>query len=104
MAHIRQAATKAKDSLPQDKKAHPITVQLSRRSGRVASVTLWSSVVKGVGAGSTETPMTQLKGLSARYMRLMGKCNNSATRLWTDEDVETRLHTTPRATNHWTIA
>ena len=47
VAHIRQPATKAKDSLPQDKKAHP-------RSGRVTSGTLWSSVVKGVGAGSTE--------------------------------------------------
>ena len=54
VAHIRQPATKAKDSLPQDKKAHPITVQLSRRSGRVASGTLWSSVVKGMGAGSTK--------------------------------------------------
>ena len=54
MAHIREPATKAKDSLPQDKKAHPITVQLSRRSGRVTSGTLWSSVAKGAGAGSTE--------------------------------------------------
>ena len=34
VAHIRQPATKAKDSFPQDKKAHPITVQLSRRTGR----------------------------------------------------------------------
>ena len=48
--------------------------------------------------------MTQLNGLSARYMRLMGKCNNSATRLWTDEDVEIGLHTTKTATNHSTIA
>ena len=47
VAHIRQPATKAKDSLPQDKKAHP-------RRGRVTSRTLWSSVEKGVGAGSTE--------------------------------------------------
>ena len=47
--------------------------------------------------------MTQLKELSARYMRLMGKCSNSATRLWTDEDVETGLHTTQTATNHSTI-
>ena len=54
VAHIRQPATKAKDSLPQDKKAHPITVQLSRRSGRVTPGTLSSSVVEGVGAGSTE--------------------------------------------------
>ena len=37
-------------------------------------------------------------------MRLMGKRNNSATRLWTDEDVETRFHTTKTATNHSTIA
>ena len=51
VAHIRQPATKAKDSLLQDKKTHPITVQLSRRSGRVASGTLWSAVMKGVGAG-----------------------------------------------------
>ena len=48
--------------------------------------------------------MTQLKELSARYMRLMGKCSNSATRLWTDEDVETGLHTTTTATSHSTIA
>ena len=46
------------------------------------------------------TPMTHLKGLSARYMRLMGKCNNSATRLWTAEDVEIGLHPTQTATNH----
>ena len=37
-------------------------------------------------------------------MRLMGKCNNSATRLCTDEDVETGLHTTQTATNYSTIA
>ena len=48
--------------------------------------------------------MTQLKELSARYMRLMGKCSNSATRLWTDEDVETGRHTTTTATSHSTIA
>ena len=54
VAHIWQPATKAKDSLPQEKKAHAITVQLSRRSGRVTPGTLSSSVVKGVGAGSTE--------------------------------------------------
>ena len=51
VAHIRQPATKAKDSLPQEKKAHPITVQLSRRSGRLTPGTLSSSVVEGVGAG-----------------------------------------------------
>ena len=32
VARIRQLATRVKDSLPQDRKAHPITVQLSRRS------------------------------------------------------------------------
>ena len=52
--------------------------------------------------------MTHLNGLSARYMRLMpcvmGKCNNSATRLWTAEDVEVGLRTTQTATNHSTIA
>ena len=54
MAHIRQPATKAKDSLPQEKKAYAIIVQLSRMSGRVTPGTLSSSVAEGVGAGSTE--------------------------------------------------
>ena len=81
-------------------------VQLSRRSGRVTSGALWSSAVKGVGTGSTEKggdADDTLEQLSARYMRLMAKSNNSATRLWTEEDVEIGLHTTKTATNHSTI-
>ena len=58
VAHI-QLATRVKDSLPQDRKAHPITVQLSRRS-------LWSSVVViGRGVGSTEKGVSRF-GLAVR--------------------------------------
>ena len=89
-----------------------VSVSLSRptqpqeRQSYVRRGALWSSVVKGVGAGSTEKGRDAddtLERLSARYMRLMGKCNNSATRLWTDEDVEIDLHTSKTATNHSTI-
>ena len=83
VAHIRQPATKAKDSFPQDKKAHPITVQLSRRTGSVTPRALWLSVTKGVGAGSTEKGRDAddtLERVQCTYMRLMGKCNNSATK------------------------
>ena len=83
VAHIRQPATKAKDSFPRDKKAHPITVQLSRRTGRATPGALWLSVAKGVGAGSTEKGRDAddtLQWVQCSYMRLMGKCNNSATK------------------------
>ena len=38
--------------------------------------------------------MTHLKGLSAPYMRVVGKCNNGATGLWIADDVGIGLHTT----------
>ena len=106
VVYIRQPGTKAKDSLPQDKKAHPNhrPTQSQERKSYVRGLVVICSEGRGHRFNKGVTPMTHLKGLGARYMRLMGKCNNSATRLWTDEDVETGLHTTTTATNHSTIA